>query len=425
MRPIAARPGVFGAATIALVCTVVGTTVVGRATAAAYTDTIASGPTTMGAATVKLGDGGAGPDLSFRDLVPGSPQTVQLTVDYVGTVPADLSVTVTPGAGSALCARSDAGWSARPGASATIAVGGRAPTSFCSLYSGEALPLATGAQPGSTTTVPVVLTMSSDSSLPASSQTDVLTIHADGGFTDRADGTLALSTVAPPADSAPALAVAEAADPAAAQAVATSADPAAAARAAGTTVAIPAECAAAGMTASSFAEVVTVDTRTRRWDAGVERGRGTGPFLVLGTSGEDTIVGSDRADCIVGGAGNDIVSGGTGADVLVGGPGDDRLRGDAGADRLYGGPGRDDLVGADGVDLFDGGASGATCDAAVGERAAACTTPPVTTTPPVPTTTATVVVPPPPATTSAPPTTTSAEPTTTVSSSTEPAPTTG
>ena len=46
-------------------------------------------------------------------------------------------------------------------------------------------------------------------------------------------------------------------------------------------------------------------------------------WLVLGSAGNDTIRGGNRADCIVGGAGNDAINGGPGADICIGGPGTD------------------------------------------------------------------------------------------------------
>jgi len=65
--------------------------------------------------------------------------------------------------------------------------------------------------------------------------------------------------------------------------------------------------------------------------------------LVLGTSGNDTLDGSNGSDCIVGGGGNDTLTGKQGNDVLIGGDGDDRF---------YGGQGQDVCYGCIGVEYF-------------------------------------------------------------------------
>ncbi|UOD51451.1 DUF4214 domain-containing protein [Orrella daihaiensis] len=48
-------------------------------------------------------------------------------------------------------------------------------------------------------------------------------------------------------------------------------------------------------------------------------------YNIVGTSGNDTLVGGSKADTIDGGDGNDHITGGNSADVLSGGDGDDRL----------------------------------------------------------------------------------------------------
>lgn len=65
--------------------------------------------------------------------------------------------------------------------------------------------------------------------------------------------------------------------------------------------------------------------------------------LILGTSGNDHLHGSQNDDCIVGGAGGDDLNGNTGNDVLLGGPGDDSLNGNGGEDICYGGGGDDHI----------------------------------------------------------------------------------
>jgi Ca2+-binding RTX toxin-like protein len=46
-------------------------------------------------------------------------------------------------------------------------------------------------------------------------------------------------------------------------------------------------------------------------------------MLILGTPGNDNLVGASGNDCIVGGAGDDRLNGNSGTDVCIGGPGND------------------------------------------------------------------------------------------------------
>jgi Ca2+-binding RTX toxin-like protein len=62
---------------------------------------------------------------------------------------------------------------------------------------------------------------------------------------------------------------------------------------------------------------------------------------IVGTTGEDDIVGSRFADVIATLGGPDTVKGGAGSDVICGGAGRDEINGGAGNDRCDGGPGRD------------------------------------------------------------------------------------
>ena len=77
--------------------------------------------------------------------------------------------------------------------------------------------------------------------------------------------------------------------------------------------------------------------------------------VCLGTSGDDTITGSNGRDVILGGAGNDTLSGGNDGDVICGGGGNDQLSGGNGNDRLLGSLGNDRLNGDTGNDTLDGG----------------------------------------------------------------------
>lgn len=74
------------------------------------------------------------------------------------------------------------------------------------------------------------------------------------------------------------------------------------------------------------------------------------PTYVIGTFGDDRLVGDHCDNILVGFTGNDVLIGRLGEDVLRGGAGDDRLRGvDGEADNLNGGGGFDRCRG----DQFD------------------------------------------------------------------------
>jgi Ca2+-binding RTX toxin-like protein len=60
-----------------------------------------------------------------------------------------------------------------------------------------------------------------------------------------------------------------------------------------------------------------------------------------GTSGDDSIVGSDTNDMLGGGAGKDVLSGGAADDTIAGGAGDDQIDGGKGLDILSGDAGTD------------------------------------------------------------------------------------
>ncbi|WP_205347161.1 calcium-binding protein [Pseudonocardia broussonetiae] len=361
-------------------------------TLASFSSTFSSSPSTIGAARVTLGGGDdGGPELGYTDLRPGVPQTVELAVAYEGTVAAAIGLSLTPAATSPFCEQRAGVWVAKTGMAVTLRFGSAPAESYCSLYDGRVVPLGT-AQPnaGAPVRVPVTLTLAAGAAAASAGldHTDVATVHAEGGFTDRADGHLRIATAAAadlPPGPAPGPVSVPLAPPGGAAAPLSPADPAGSARKApaGTGVALPAECVAAGMVATDFVDVIALDPADRTWDAIASRGRGAGPFVVLGTSGADTIVGSTGGDCIVGGAGDDSLTGGDGDDVLVGGAGADLLTGGAGADTLLGGPGGDDLRGGDGQDVFDGGPGGAICDVLPAEKATACSAPPVTAAPSV------------------------------------------
>lgn len=79
---------------------------------------------------------------------------------------------------------------------------------------------------------------------------------------------------------------------------------------------------------------------------------GTGPAVMYGNGGNDTLTGGAGDDVLRGDAGKDILTGGGGIDVLAGGEDSDTLKGGAGDDVLTGGLGADALFGEAGVDWF-------------------------------------------------------------------------
>ncbi|WP_371863770.1 calcium-binding protein, partial [Iodidimonas gelatinilytica] len=77
--------------------------------------------------------------------------------------------------------------------------------------------------------------------------------------------------------------------------------------------------------------------------------------LLMGSSGDDHIIGLGKSDLLIGRSGNDHLEGNDGSDILFGGSGNDRLEGGSGNDILSGGTGNDTLSGGTGNDLMLGG----------------------------------------------------------------------
>lgn len=77
--------------------------------------------------------------------------------------------------------------------------------------------------------------------------------------------------------------------------------------------------------------------------------------LIIGTPGNDVLVGTSDDDRIFGLGGDDVLLGLSGSDSLFGGPGNDVLFGGFGNDILLGGLGTDDLFGGFGDDVLIGG----------------------------------------------------------------------
>jgi Ca2+-binding RTX toxin-like protein len=100
----------------------------------------------------------------------------------------------------------------------------------------------------------------------------------------------------------------------------------------------------------------------------------TNDCRIVGTPGDDTLVGTELADLIIGlsgddqltavsvdrtgdtlqgGEGDDVLVGSSSADTLAGDAGNDTLRAGSSGDTLWGGPGRDHLFGEGGNDVID------------------------------------------------------------------------
>lgn len=77
--------------------------------------------------------------------------------------------------------------------------------------------------------------------------------------------------------------------------------------------------------------------------------------VIVALEGNDTIQGLGGKDIVCGGGGNDTIRGRGDGDLLKGGGGDDRLRGGGGNDVLRGGGGFDRLAGGRGDDALRGG----------------------------------------------------------------------
>jgi Ca2+-binding RTX toxin-like protein len=77
-----------------------------------------------------------------------------------------------------------------------------------------------------------------------------------------------------------------------------------------------------------------------------------GDDVVLAGMGNDVVTGDDGDDRLGGNQGDDTIDGGAGNDIAVGGQDDDTIYGGAGDDWLSGDRGRDVLTGGDGADRF-------------------------------------------------------------------------
>jgi hypothetical protein len=85
------------------------------------------------------------------------------------------------------------------------------------------------------------------------------------------------------------------------------------------------------------------------------------PATIVGTNGNNFIVGTRHADVIVALGGHDLVFGMGGDDVICLGDGKDLAFGGKGNDRIFGQGGKDHLFGEKGNDYLDGGADKDDC----------------------------------------------------------------
>ena len=95
--------------------------------------------------------------------------------------------------------------------------------------------------------------------------------------------------------------------------------------------------------------------------------------VIVSFGGNDTIFGGNGDDVICSGYGNDVVDGGNGKDYIDAGEGDDVVNGGNAKDVIFGGPGNDELDGGNSVDDLDGGDGTDTCIR--GENLVACELP--------------------------------------------------
>jgi Ca2+-binding RTX toxin-like protein len=75
---------------------------------------------------------------------------------------------------------------------------------------------------------------------------------------------------------------------------------------------------------------------------------------IMGTPGDDTIVGTPGDDCIIAGPGDDDIDGRGGNDTILAGPGDDTINGGQGDDTILAGSGDDTIDPGSGEDFING-----------------------------------------------------------------------
>jgi hypothetical protein len=197
-------------------------------------------PGTAASATVVLGGRSTPPTLTFASVRSGTPRTVNLTIDYRGSVPATVQLRLPSGATTTSCVGSGSTWTdGTLVGTLTLTLGAQSAVSYCSLLDGAARTLITTVQPGTVTTVPIVATVGGLALLSRTEKAAIV-LRAVGRFTDQVAGTITISSGGVLAMSAAARAAPTPTTTAAAAAPATP----------------PSACAAAGL--KSFAETVTL-----------------------------------------------------------------------------------------------------------------------------------------------------------------------
>jgi hypothetical protein len=78
----------------------------------------------------------------------------------------------------------------------------------------------------------------------------------------------------------------------------------------------------------------------------IDRSTSLTPVVIIGSEGNDTLIGGHAGDFICGRGGNDHIEGGDGADTIYGNTGSDTIIGGNGADKLVAGWGLDDYINA-------------------------------------------------------------------------------
>jgi Ca2+-binding RTX toxin-like protein len=91
-----------------------------------------------------------------------------------------------------------------------------------------------------------------------------------------------------------------------------------------------------------------------RLDGGTGRDHITGTGILVGGSGNDTLLGGRKRDFLYGGSGADSIRGGRASDIFFGGSEDDTCKGQGGNDVIFGEDGRDKLRGGEGNDKLFG-----------------------------------------------------------------------
>ncbi|MEI6032590.1 MAG: hypothetical protein WCQ20_15725, partial [Synechococcaceae cyanobacterium ELA739] len=102
------------------------------------------------------------------------------------------------------------------------------------------------------------------------------------------------------------------------------------------------------------------------YNADLSNSEGTGLYIVNGTAADESVIGSNNADCIYGGAGNDTLIGLGGDDNIFGGVGNDSIEGSLGNDSIDGGLGDDTIDGGLGDDTIFGGSGNDSIEGSLG-----------------------------------------------------------